>query len=369
MIEPSFLLDRRSLLLGGAGLLAAGSAKSAFACASPAPSLPPRPSAAEIATVHPELRAALEKYLAQPTFAKLDSETLKLSRAALAARPRPHWRPQPQVEEIMVPAPGAAVRVYLVNRPKAGEPPRPLVVHMHGGGYIFSNAADAVPDMQQIAAALGCACATIDYRLAPETIFPGALEDNYASLKFFHDNAEVYGIDRTRIAVFGDSAGGGHAAMLALAARDRGEVKICFQSLIYPMLDDRTGSSRQVRSHIGHFVWTPERNRFGWSSLLGRAAGSKSVPQNAVPARAKNLSGLPPTWIGVGSIDLFVEEDINYARRLLLDRVPVELNIVPGAYHAFYRLAPDASVSKQFNRNFLESLGRGIGLPLPPADA
>lgn len=174
----------------------------------------------------------------------------------------------------------------------------------------------------------------MDYKLAPEAVFPTALEQNYATLAWLHQNAGHLGVDAARIAISGDSAGGGHAAALAIAARDRKEFPIAFQCLIYPMLDDRTGSTHRVPPHIGHFVWTEAANRFGWSSLLGIPAGSSSVPPGSVPARVKDLSGLPPTFIGVGSIDLFCEEDMEYAKRLALSGVRAELFVVPGAWSA-----------------------------------
>jgi acetyl esterase/lipase len=128
------------------------------------------------------------------------------------------------------------------------------------------------------------------------------------------------------------------------------------------MLDDRTGSTRRVPPHIGHFVWTEAANRFGWSSLLGIPAGSSSVPSGSVPARVKDLSGLPPTFIGVGSIDLFCEEDMEYAKRLALSDVRTELLVVPGAYHGFDVVARDARLSVQFREVWQSAIRRGLEL-------
>jgi triacylglycerol lipase len=155
-----------------------------------------------------------------------------------------------------------------------------------------------------------------------------------------HDNAAELGIDPARIAIAGESAGGGHAAALALHARDKVRQNgsgpaICFQLLDAPMLDDRTGSSADPHPYTGHFVWTPERNRFGWHSLLGVEPGGPDVPAAAVPARATDLSGLPPTFISVGALDLFLEEDMEFIRRLTRAGVPAELHVIPGAYHGF----------------------------------
>ena len=247
----------------------------------------------------------------------------------------------PAVLERAVPGPKGApdVRLYVVN---AGEPgaAMPAILHMHGGGFVAGAAKDGLRALQEHAAAIGCVIVTVDYRLAPETPFPGALEDNYAALKWLYAHAAEFGVDPERIALMGDSAGGGHAAMLAIAARDRGEVPLLFQALTYPMLDDRTGSSRQPPAHVGQILWRPADNRFGWGALLGLPAGSPSVPPGSVPARVEDLRGLPPAFIAVGAIDLFVEEDIEYARRLLEVGIPAELHVYPGAFHAF-NVIPD----------------------------
>lgn len=210
---------------------------------------------------------------------------------------------------------------------------------------------------QKLSRQLDCVVVNVDYRLSPDTPFPGPVEDNYAALRWLHDNAEALGVDGKRIAIMGESAGGGLAAMLAIAARDRGEVPVCYQVLIYPMLDDRTGSTRHVPPHIGTIGWDESGNRFGWSSFLGVPAGSPRVPEGAVPARVENLSGLPPAFIGVGSIDLFVDEDLVYARRLIDAAVPTTVDVVPGAYHGFDFIASEARVSRDFVAAWTGALG------------
>jgi triacylglycerol lipase len=209
------------------------------------------------------------------------------------------------------------------------------LLHIHGGGYVLGipEANDAAN--RATALALGIVVVSVDYRLAPETVWPGALEDCYAALVWMHESAAELGIDPTRIAIAGESAGGGHAAALALHARDRGGPAICFQLLDAPMLDDRTGTTNDPHPHVGHFVWTPEKNRFGWRALLGVEPGGPEVPAAAVPARAADLSGLPPTFISVGALDLFLEEDMDFVRRLTRAGVPAELHVIPGAYHGF----------------------------------
>jgi acetyl esterase/lipase len=233
---------------------------------------------------------------------------------------------------------------------------------MHGGGFVAGRAVEGIHALQQVARDNDCVIVTVDYRLAPEARFPESLEDNYAALKWLHGSASSLGVDRSHIVVMGESAGGGHAAMLAIAARDRGEVPIAFQLLIYPMLDDRTGSSRGVPPHLGAYLWTPASNRFGWSSFLGIPAGSRVVPAGAVPARVENLAGLPPAFVGVGSIDLFVDEDMEYARRLIDSGVPTELCVVPGGYHGFDIIAPEGAKSKTFRATWNAALATAFGM-------
>lgn len=163
-----------------------------------------------------------------------------------------------------------------------------------------------------------------------------------------------------KIAVMGESAGGGHAALLAIKARDRREVPVAFQLLVYPMLDDRTGSAVQTPSHIGRIIWTPAANRFGWGSFLGMRPGTAAVPRAGVPARTRDLADLPPAYICVGSIDLFVDENIKYASRLIDAGVATELSVVPGGFHGFDLGSPDAQIVKAFNSAKLTALRKAF---------
>jgi acetyl esterase/lipase len=309
------------------------------------------------ALVDPELLPALKASLSH-RFA-LTNKTLTTIRKEVAKPPLPPPAPQP-VDRYVPGAPGSPEVHLVIVDPSPGAKGRPVLVHMHGGGYVFGSTAQSTDYLQKIARDCGCVVVSVDYRLAPETHYPGSLEDNYAALRWIHKHADELGVGRSRIAVGGESAGGGHAAALAIAARDRGEFPIVFQMLIYPMLDDRTGSSRQVSAYIGSYIWTAEFNRFGWQSLLGTPPGLATAPTGAVPARVKNLSGLPPAYIGVGSIDLFVDEDMEYARRLIDSGVSTELFVAPGAYHAFDLIAPNAGVSKRFTGNWKGALRRAL---------
>ena len=312
--------------------------------------------------VDPELAVALRRYpgnLDAPNARNLAA--LRAGDTNSATSDAPELRPRKE----MVPGPGGPgapeVPVFIID-PKPGAKNRPATIYIHGGGYVLGRAETSLRLPLDIARATDSMTVSVDYTLAPEAVFPKSLEQNYAALAWLHKNAAQFGVDPARIAICGDSAGGGHAAMLAIAARDRKEFPIAFQCLIYPMLDDRTGSTHRVPPYIGHFVWTEAANRFGWSSLLGVPAGSPSMPPGSVPARVKDLSGLPPAFIGIGSIDLFCEEDIEYARRLVLAGVRTELLVVPGAYHGFDIVAHDARVTVEFGNVWQSALRRGLDL-------
>ena len=321
----------------GATLATAALAAGASARAQPA---------LDLSAVDSELRGPL----AHPERIKIPSMTEQDIVAFRRKAPPPGapFLAAPLVETRLVAGPLGVdtLRVFVINA--GGEARRPAILHIHGGGYILGSPTTEIPNLQRIAAAQDCVIVSVDYRLAPETRFPGALEDNHAALGWLHENAQALGVDRRRVIVMGESAGGGHAAALAIAARDRGQYKLAGQVLLYPMLDDRTGSARQPPPDQGRFVWTPEQNRLGWAALLGMPAGTANPPRGSVPARVEDLRGLPPTFIGVGGLDLFLQEDIDYARRLMDSGVSTELLVVPGAYHAFPFIVPAARVSVRF---------------------
>ena len=304
--------------------------------------------------VDPELLPALKQF---PAFDLSAEMVLKFRQLpGMPALPAP--APQPVERHIPGPPGAPKVRLWVVD-PAPSEKDKPLLLHMHGGGFMMTDPF-LLPRLQGIATDCRCVVVSVDYRLAPETRYPGSLEDNYAALKWAHAHAAELGIDRSRIAVGGESAGGGHAASLAIHARDRNEVPIVFQLLIYPQLDDRTGSTRPAPPAIGRFMWTASANRLAWSSLLGVPAGSSKVPVGAVPARVASVAGLPPAWIGVGSFDLFAEEDIEYVRRLVHAGVPTDLLVVRGAYHGFDLLVPHAQASLQFTASWKSALRKAF---------
>lgn len=302
--------------------------------------------------VDPALRPALAAF----PRVDLDTESLAMLRARDIPFP-PVDRSTTTLDIVTVPGPAGAPDIALhIYKPVEAVAPLGCIYHIHGGGYVAGAAREMEPLHRPLAATLGCAIVSVDYRLAPETIFPGAIEDCYAGLGWTFAHADGLGIDAKRIGVMGESAGGGLAAALALLARDRGEYALAFQHLIYPMIDDRT-CVRDPHPTAGEFVWHAHNNRFGWTALLGHAPGGDDVSPYAAPARATDLAGLPPTFLGTGAIDLFTDEDVDYALRLNRAGVPLELHVYPGGFHAF-DIFGDAPVSHQARRDSVEALRR-----------
>lgn len=232
----------------------------------------------------------------------------------------------------------------------------PAMLWIHGGGYVIGNAAQDDPICRKLARDVGMLVAAVDYRLAPEHPFPTPLEDCYAGLTWLAAHADV---DPTRIAIGGASAGGGLAAALALLSRDRDEVKPVLQVLAYPMLDDRTALRADVDE--GAFrLWNNRSNRFGWQSYTGHEPGSDRISGLAAPARHEDLTGLPPAWLGVGTQDLFHDEDLAYAERLSAAGVPVEVHVSPGAFHGFDVVAAKAAVSRAFRDSQVAALTQAL---------
>lgn len=353
-------LNRRNWMAGAATLVGAA------ALARPSTLLAAaEPYALPLELVHPELRPMvrqIEGYTkGRPGVSRATLEQVRKSMGGPFARSP---RTDVPFERRMIPVgkPHPDVPIYIVNaRPGTS---RPAILHTHGGGYVAGTAESSVRDLQDICKELDCVAVSVDYRLAPETTYAGSIEDNYAGLKWLHAHAAELGADPAKIAVMGESAGGGHAALLAITARDRGEVPLAFQCLIYPMLDDRTGSSVKKPPQMGALIWSPESNRFGWESFLGQKPGGRRVPAAAVPARVANLKGLPPAFIGVGSLDLFYDEDVDYAQRLNAAGVLTELIGVQGGFHGFDGIALmlKAPLGTWFQNVKMNALRRGFGM-------
>ncbi|WP_436792843.1 alpha/beta hydrolase fold domain-containing protein [Actinospongicola halichondriae] len=295
-----------------------------------------------------------------------DERTLRVGRALVPlASPR---ATVPVRDERARGAAGHDVRV-LVFEPDGRRAPSGALLWVHGGGLVLGAPEADNRFLSGVASALGIVVVGVDYRLAPEHPFPAALDDCAAALAWLHDNAAALGVDPQRIAIGGGSAGGGLAASLAQRTLDEGGPPICFQALLYPMLDDRT-AARTDHAARSAMVWTNVSNRFGWKSYLGTEPGAEDVPEFASAARCEDLAGLPPAWIGVGDADLFHDENLAYADRLRAAGVEVALDIVPGMYHGADDMRPDAPLMIDFIGRLRAAIGRAVGAnPIAEDDA
>ena len=239
-----------------------------------------------------------------------------------------------------------------VHQPASSAGPRPALLWIHGGGYVLGSATQDDAICRHFADSLGIVVAAVEYRLAPEHRFPTALHDCHDALAWLAAQASV---DPARLAVGGASAGGGLAAALALLAHERGEVPLVFQLLAYPMLDDRSATRTDI-DESNFRLWNTKANRLGWQSYTGLAPGSDAISDLAAPARRSDLAGLPPAWVGVGTLDLFHDEDVAYAGRLREAGVDCALDVVDGAFHGFDAVRPKAGVSKAFRSSQVAAL-------------
>jgi acetyl esterase/lipase len=264
--------------------------------------------------------------------------------------------------EVVAPHDGAPDVPMRIHRPVGQEGALPCIYWMHAGGFVTGSYKNDDARFDRWCRRLNCVGVSVEYRLSPECAYPGPVEDCYAGLRWIHDHALELGIDVDRLGVAGASAGGGLAAAVALMARDRGEIPVAFQLLIYPMLDDRqvTESSQWEVP-----VWPPASNRFGWSAYLGPRYGS-DVPAYAAPARAVDLAGLPPALVVVGALDGFVDEDVAFAQRLNWAGVPAELHLYPGAPHGFEGYGEATAVSARAQGVIDDWLARVLAPELTP---
>ncbi|WP_043631799.1 alpha/beta hydrolase [Nonomuraea candida] len=313
----------------------------------------------------PELRAGIEQFpLASTDFSAVSVEDLVANRtqmnAVLAAMPTPETRVS--IENRMVPGPEGAPDVRLrVYRPEEPGEGRAALYWIHGGGMVIGTPEIDDATMVDYVERLGVVVVSVDYRLAPEHPHPAPVEDCYAGLVWTAKNAAELGVDPGRLAVGGASAGGGLAAATVLLARDRGGPEIVFQLLVCPMLDDRniTPSSHEFTEAV---VWDRTANLFGWTALLGDRIGTDDVPPYAAPARATDLSGLPPAFVDVGELEVFRDECADYALRLARAGVSTEFHLYPGAFHGFDMMVPDAGLSRRARQAREAALRRAWGL-------
>lgn len=315
--------------------------------------------------IHPQLQEVARKS-PRISFGK---KTLWLVNLMVSLMPAPRLAPDVLVENVFIRGQKDQRKIRLrIYKPASATGPTPALLWLHGGGYLIGK-----PEMNDRGCAeyvreLGLVVVSVAYRRAPRHPFPAALDDSYAALTWLAAHAGQLGIDTARIALGGESAGGGLAAALAQLAHDRQEVKPAFQLLVYPMLDDRT-VVRADADDSNNVMWTQKSNRLGWESYLGQACGADDAPAYAVPARRADLSGLPPAWIGVGALDLFHDEDVAYAQRLTASGVACELVVVPGAFHGFDQFDPELPIVQAFRQSKLAALRRGLFPAAAHADA
>ena len=248
--------------------------------------------------------------------------------------------------------PDITVRVY---RPVNAAGPLPGIYFIHGGGMILGTVAGEDASATVLCDLVGAVVVSVEYRLAPENPHPAPVEDCYAGLVWTAKNAAELGIAPDRLAIYGGSAGGGLTIATALLARVRGGPALRFMMPIYPMIDDRneTPSSQEIVD-IG--IWDRAGNIEAWAWYLG----GNEADHYAAPTRAEDLSGLPPAFIDVGTVDLFRDEDIAFAQRLMQAGVPTELHVHPGSYHAAETFAPDAALPKRIWALRIDALKRAL---------
>lgn len=322
-----------------------------------------------VARIDPEVAQMLD---AVPHLDLDDLQRAREERRRMARRARGGWVPPAQVhieDRVAQRSDGGEVRIRVYRPVDPAAEPRGLLCWMHGGGHVIGDVEQDDVFLSDIVVRTKAGIVSVDWRHAPEHPYPAAIDDSYAALLWAAEHAPELGATEDGIVVGGASSGGGLAAGLALLARDRGEVRPRAQLLIYPMLDDRgiTPSSRSVHHPK---LWTSRSNELAWAHYLS-GVRDRDVPPYAAPSRAGDLSDLPATWMATGELDLFVDENLNYAQRLMQHGVAVELHVYPGAVHGFDLFAPTAQVSTRFKAErdgAVDRLLTGDQAPIPGSE-
>jgi acetyl esterase/lipase len=291
--------------------------------------------------LHPQLRAVY-RFLPNPPLHR--DWFLRLSRRGTALIPNPRVPDDIRYERVDL-GPGTAVHVFTPSARGNGG----ALLWIHGGGLVTGAAAQDHRFCVEVARDLAVPVVSVDYRLAPEHPYPVPVDDCLSAWRWLQGHAVDRGVDPARVAIGGQSAGGCLAASLVQRVHDGPGQQPVAQWLFCPMLDDRTAAHRDLDT-VRHFLWNNRSNRAGWRAYLGADPGSAAVPTDAVPARRTDLSGLPPAWIGIGDAELFYDEARAYAEALTAAGVPTTLDTVPGAPHAFEKIAAKAPVSQAYLR-------------------
>lgn len=233
----------------------------------------------------------------------------------------------------------------------------PVVLFIHGGGYVFGTVEGNDAKCAQYVKEVNCVVVSVDYRLAPEHPYPAAIEDCYLALQWIVENQQSLSVDIDRLAVVGGSTGGGLTAALSLLSRDRQGPNIKFQMPLFPMIDDSC-STFSSKEFTDKRIWSKDLNQFAWSMYLKNVEGE--APKYAAPMREEDFSHLPPTYTTVGTLDPFRDETMNYVKALTEAGVPVEFHLYPGGFHEFESIVPDAQISQKATSESIEALKRGL---------
>lgn len=306
--------------------------------------------------VHPELRCAFAGFLQS----EFSDDVTKLR--ATWVIPETERSPSVDIHSTWVKGlngePDVRVKVYkpVTTTPMA---PLPVVIWIHGGGYILGHPDQDDGLCQRFVNDVHCVVVSVDYRLAPENPFPAGLYDCYTVLEWIVSSSAELCVDANRIAVAGNSAGGGLTAGLTLLARDRGGPRICFQMPLYPMIDDRNVTPSSFEIDDGR-LWNRKNNIAAWQMYLGKSSAEDDISPYAAPSRATDLSGLPPTYTCIGELDLFRDETTEYVSRLIHSGVPVEYHIYPGCFHGFELDVPEADISRSAMNEYVGALARAL---------
>jgi len=305
-----------------------------------------------IEQIHPELRKSFGRLPRLPLHNRL---FVALFGVLMRLVPAPQAGPGVTIENRILKSAGA--RIYRPEGALSGAG----LLWIHGGGLIGGRPAQDDSICGALARDLKLVVVSVKYRLAPAHRYPAAIDDCFEVWQWLQRSARDLGVDPARLAVAGQSAGGGLAACLAQRVFDGGGVQPAAQALLCPMLDDRTATRHELDA-IEHPLWNGRSNRAAWTWYLGQPAGLPSVPSYASAARRGDLAGLPPTWISVGNLDLFHDEDSRYAERLQEAGVSCQLHVSPQAPHAFEVVAPDARPSRELFMALYRFLGATLGL-------